>query len=36
MIIMEIICTAIAIVSWVGIFAITCIAIVTVWKGDER
>lgn len=31
---MEIICAAI--VSCVGIFAITCIAIVTAWKGDER
>lgn len=34
MIIMEIICAAIAIVSWAGIF--TCIAIVTGWEGDER
>lgn len=36
MIIMEIICAAIAIVIWGGIFAITGIAIVTMWKGDER
>jgi hypothetical protein len=31
---MEIICAAIAIVSWAGIF--TCIAIVAVRNGDER